>query len=97
MNFQSQRNLINRIEQIPLFFYLIKWLFFSLIIGILAGSASAIFLLSLDWISTWRESNLWIIALLPLGGLVIGLLYHYFGNEVVKGNNQLLEEFHNQI
>ena len=30
-----------------------------------------------------------------MGGLWIGLLYHYYGNEVAKGNNLLLEEYEN--
>lgn len=79
---------------IPSFIFLLKWLTISGIIGLLAGSASAIFLIALDWATQTRESNLWIIALLPLGGLVIGFVYHYFGKSVVKGNNQILEEFH---
>jgi H+/Cl- antiporter ClcA len=33
----------------------------------------------------------WIIWL-PIGGLLIGLGYHYYGKEAVKGNN-LLEEY----
>lgn len=74
--------------------YFIKWLSLSIIVGILAGSTSAFFLVSLDWVTKLRESNLWIIAFLPLGGLIIGLAYHHWGNNVVKGNNQLLEEFH---
>ena len=82
------------LEQIPLFFFLQKWLALALIIGLLAGSASAFFLVSLQWVTQWRESHLWVIALLPLGGLLIGLSYHYWGSSVVKGNNQLLEEFH---
>lgn len=60
----------------------------------MAGAASAALLLSLEWATDFREANLWIIALLPLGGLIIGLVYHYWGEDVVKGNNQLLEEFH---
>jgi H+/Cl- antiporter ClcA len=87
--------IITRIEQIPLLFYLVKWLLVALIIGVLAGSASAIFLIALDWATQYRENNLWIIALLPLGGLLIGLVYHYLGSDVVKGNNQLLDEFYN--
>ncbi|MFC5270384.1 voltage-gated chloride channel family protein [Adhaeribacter terreus] len=82
------------IEQIPQLFYLLKWLFLAAIVGIMAGSASAFFLVSLEWVTNFRENNTWIIAFLPLGGLAIGLLYHYFGSDVVKGNNQLLEEFH---
>jgi len=76
------------------FSYSVKWLLLSLIIGVITGSVSAFFLTSLNWVTQWRESHVWIIALLPLGGLVIGLMYHYFGNSVVKGNNLLLEELH---
>lgn len=65
-----------------------------MLIGSMAGAASAALLLSLEWATEYRESHLWIIALLPLGGLIIGLVYHYWGEDVVKGNNQLLEEFH---
>jgi len=81
-------------EQIPSLFYLIKWILICLLLGALAGSVSAFFLLSLDWATNWREAHLWIIALLPVGGFIIGLSYHLFGNSVVKGNNLLLEEFH---
>jgi H+/Cl- antiporter ClcA len=33
-----------------------------------------------------------LIWLLPLAGLVVGGLYHYWGASVAKGNNQLIEE-----
>jgi len=78
----------------PIGVYLIKWVMLSLATGILAGSASAFFLVSLDWVTDIRENHLWIISLLPIGGLIIGLAYHYWGSDVVKGNNQLVEEFH---
>lgn len=73
---------------------LVKWLLLAVPIGILVGSASAFFLESLNWVTTYRESHIWIIALLPLGGLIVGLTYHYYGESVVKGNNLLLEELH---
>jgi H+/Cl- antiporter ClcA len=75
--------------------YVIKWLCLTIIVGILAGTASAFFLVTLEWVTDLREGNFWIIAFLPIGGLIIGLAYHYWGSEVTKGNNQLLEEFHN--
>ncbi|MCK5824041.1 MAG: voltage-gated chloride channel family protein [Ichthyobacteriaceae bacterium] len=93
MDKYSIKKYILSIEQVSLFMYLLKWFFLAIIIGVLAGSASAFFLVSLEWATTFREHNLWIIALLPLGGLGIGLVYHYYGGSVVKGNNQLLEEF----
>ncbi|PRY89259.1 voltage-gated chloride channel family protein [Mongoliibacter ruber] len=82
-------------EFFPSIIFTAKWLLIAGIVGFLAGSASAFFLVSLDWMTNYREANLWIIALLPLGGLVIGWTYHKFGESVVKGNNQLLEEFYN--
>lgn len=94
MNKEDIKKRLITIEQIPILIYLIKWLILSAIVGILAGSASAFFLVSLDWVTNWRENHLWIIAFLPIGGLIVGLTYHYFGSNVVKGNNQLLEEFH---
>jgi len=84
-------------EFAPSLLFTAKWLCMAVIIGMLAGSASAIFLISLTWATNFRESNLWIIALLPLGGFFIGWTYHRFGESVVKGNNQLLEEFYNPL
>ncbi|GAA4237363.1 voltage-gated chloride channel family protein [Postechiella marina] len=81
-------------EQIPTLLYLFKWILICLVLGVLAGSVSAFFLISLDWATNYRESHLWIIALLPVGGFIIGLSYHLYGSSVVKGNNLLLEEFH---
>lgn len=82
------------IEQVPQFVYLLKWTAMALLIGGLAGSASAFFLVSLEWVTNFRESHVWIISLLPIAGFIIGWVYHQFGSNVVKGNNQLLEEFH---
>ncbi|WP_218598273.1 voltage-gated chloride channel family protein [Polaribacter sp. NJDZ03] len=77
------------------FVFLLKWTFICLLIGALTGSTSAVFLWTLEWATNYREANQWIIWLLPIAGFVIGLSYHYYGESVVKGNNLLLEEFHN--
>lgn len=92
--FNSYKKLLVKIEQFPMFFYLLKWLLITLVAGGLIGSASALLLISLDWVTEYREDNLWIIALLPIAGLIIGLMYHYWGSDVVKGNNVLIEEVH---
>lgn len=78
----------------PVLPYILKWLCISLIIGLLAGSASAGFLISLQWVTEFREHHIGLIALLPVAGLLIGLLYHYFGKEAEGGNNLLLETIH---
>jgi H+/Cl- antiporter ClcA len=73
----------------------LKWIFICVLIGIFSGSASAFFLVSLEWVTQFREHNQWIIGLLPIGGLAIGWLYYQYGASVVKGNNLLLEEYEN--
>jgi len=82
------------IPQITFLAFTVKWLLVACLIGVLIGSVSAFFLVALQWVTDYREANVWIISLLPLGGLAIGLTYHYFGASVVKGNNLLLEELH---
>ncbi|SDD48033.1 H+/Cl-antiporter ClcA [Algoriphagus faecimaris] len=74
--------------------YLSRWLLLGLLIGLLAGSASAFFLIALDWATNFREAHLWIIALLPLGGFLIGWTYYKIGQNSVKGNNLLLDELY---
>ena len=73
---------------------LLKWLAIGWAIGILTGSSSAALLATLEWATQWRESHPGIWLLLPLGGLVSGLIYHYFGRSVEGGNNLLLEQIH---
>lgn len=95
---KNQHKLVNaflKYEQFPIAAYVLKWALICTVIAAAAGSASAFFLVALDWATEWREGNTWIIALLPLGGLLIGLMYHYLGKEVEAGNNLLLDEIHN--
>jgi H+/Cl- antiporter ClcA len=72
-----------------------KWFIISCIVGILSGLGSAALLASLEWATNWRESHLWIIALLPIAGFLSGWVYHRYGKKVEAGNNLLLEEIHN--
>ena len=73
---------------------MLRWLLLASLVGALAGTASAGFLVSLEWMTQWRELHPWALALLPLGGLLVGLAYHRFGNRVVRGNNLILDEIH---
>jgi H+/Cl- antiporter ClcA len=81
-------------KRFPSTLYIAKWLFICSITGALIGSASAFFLVSLDWATQIREANAWLVWLLPVAGFAIGLLYHYFGKEVERGNNLLIETIH---
>lgn len=81
-------------RKFPALPYIFKWLMISIIIGALVGTASAGFLLSLEWATDFRESHWWIIAFLPVAGFLIGLLYYYWGKEVEAGNNLLISTIH---
>lgn len=81
-------------RKFPAIPYIGKWLLISIIIGVLIGSASAGFLQSLEWATNFRESHIWLIALLPLAGFLIGLLYYYWGKDVEAGNNLLIDNIH---
>ena len=75
---------------IPLLKSLLFWIAIGACVGTLSGSASAIFLLSLDWVGQVRDAHLWLLALLPLAGFGIGYCYHRYGSGVEKGNNLIL-------
>ena len=77
--------------------YFSKWVITCLFVGILSGLASAFFLVSLDWVTSFRIENKWLIFLLPISGLLIGSLYKMYDLDIGKGNNILLEEYKNPI
>ena len=84
-------------RQLRLLRQTLRWLFMGSAAGLLAGSASALLLVSLNWATDTRESHRWIIALLPLAGLAIGAMYYYLGRAVEGGNNLILDEIHTEI
>ncbi len=86
MNFQKLKEILLTI---------FKWILICILTGTLSGSASAFFLVSLEWVTQFRIHHDWIIWLLPIGGFLVGLSYYYWGESVVKGNNLLLEEYEN--
>jgi len=74
--------------------YVFRWLLMAGAVGALVGSASAFFLVALEFATDFREDNTSIILLLPLAGLFIGLTYYYWGKDVESGNNRILDEFY---
>ena len=69
----------------------LKWLAIYLLIGGIVGSATAFFLQSLDYVTLLRTNYIWVVYFLPIAGLLIGLLYYYYGDAANKGNNLLIE------
>jgi H+/Cl- antiporter ClcA len=72
----------------------VKWLAIYILVGGIVGSATAFFLQSLDYVTLLRTNHIWVVYFLPIVGLVIGLLYYYYGDAANKGNNLLIETHH---
>jgi H+/Cl- antiporter ClcA len=87
--------MIKQNDQVPLFSNLLKWVILVLIVGIAAGTLSAAFLTALNIATTFRDQHIWMLYLLPVAGLIIGLLYHHKGRGVERGNNLVFDTVHN--
>lgn len=74
--------------------YFLKWTVISTIAGSLIGSASALFLFLLETVTDLRIDTPILLYFLPLGGLIVGLVYYYWGGDANRGNNLLIDEYH---
>jgi H+/Cl- antiporter ClcA len=81
-------------EQITMLAHVGRWIALSGVVGCLAGSASAIFLWSLDVATDTRLVHPWLIWLLPFAGFAVGWVYLKVGKSVEGGNNLLIDEIH---
>src|ERR1700681_3202524 len=81
-------------EQVRAGWCLVKWTVLGSCVGVLGGSASALFLVSLDYVTRVRLQAPWLLFLLPAGGYLIALFYQHFGKGCEGGNNLVLEEIH---
>lgn len=69
-----------------------RWLMFCVPLGVIVGSVVAFFLWSLDRVTELQWNFPWLLFLLPLAGLVSGLMYHYFGKNSEAGNSLILAQ-----
>lgn len=65
-----------------------------LLLAVVSGSASAVFLLALDAVGELRNQHLWLIGLLPLAGWCIGWIYHRYGGAANSGSELLFDAYH---
>ena len=69
---------------------LFKWLVLSVFIGIVVGLVGVSFHFSLEYVTELRQEKPWILLLMPLAGLIIVALYHYFGMEDDTGTETVI-------
>ena len=72
-----------------------KKLIYAVGAGLLSGFAASLFLISLAWVSEFRNTHSYLVYGLPFSGLVIGYLYHLYGREIQPGTNLIIDEIHN--
>ena len=85
---------LGKSEFVSILRYLLRWIPAAVLAGVMGGTASALLLWSLVVATNFRETHKWIIALLPLAGLLVGMMYRTFGTSVEAGNNLILDEIH---
>src|SRR5579875_2806125 len=72
----------------------VGWVPIAAAVGVMAGTASALLLWSLNLATALRTVHPWLILLLAPAGGAVGLLYRHFGSTVEAGNNLILEQVH---
>lgn len=72
----------------------LKWIAFSILSGILIGMVSSAFFYCLKFVTDERQKHPWIIFMLPLGGVMIVLLYRMLHNENDSGTNLIISAIH---
>lgn len=70
-----------------------KWTLLILLTGLFVGSASALFLWSLDLVTKFRLEQPWLLFCLPLFGVCIALLYAYTKTSLSNGNSYIIQSF----
>ncbi len=85
---------VNLGEQRTFGYTLVKWIVLGSVVGVLSGTASAIFLVTLNWATAVRNANPNLLFLLPLAGFFIGWSYYRIGGSAARGNNLVIEQVH---
>jgi H+/Cl- antiporter ClcA len=70
------------------------WLVWASVVGMVAGVASAFFLVLLESATQFRLANPALILMLPIVGFGIAWVYHHYGNDARLGNALIIEEIH---
>ncbi len=81
-------------DQLAFSHFTLKWLLVLIPVSGAVGSATTLFLWSLDVVTHFRWAHPWLLYLLPLGGVFVAALYHFFGKSAEGGNNLIVEQIH---
>jgi H+/Cl- antiporter ClcA len=74
--------------------YLLRWTLLVIPVSLAAGSLVALFLWLLDRAVYLRFDHPWLLFLLPIAGVLIYVLYKFWGKNAEAGNNLIMDEIH---
>ena len=69
---------------------LLRWVFYSVLMGVLVGFIGIAFVYAIQWVTTFRTGHWWTVLTLPAGGLLIVWLYRISHDQNDKGTNMVL-------
>lgn len=69
---------------------LLKWVLFSVLVGVSVGAVGAVFHMAIDKATALRSDYGWLLYLLPLAGLLIVWAYHITGMSDDKGTEYII-------
>lgn len=69
----------------------------TIIVSIVMGIISAMFLRSLEFVTTLREGFPYLIFLIPIIGILTAYTYSKYGNGSNRGNNLIIESVHKEV
>ena len=70
--------------------YMLRWTLFALVTGAVGGLLGGAFAWCIKTVTGLRDGRPWVVALLPLAGLIIVFLYKITGEEKNRGTNMVL-------
>ena len=70
---------------------LIKWIILGLIVGIIVGLVGALFSHMLTFANAFRKDNPLVLLFLPIAGIIIVCLYHFFKDYHDTGTNLIIK------
>jgi len=86
--FEKTKSFLIPTKDYAIFFF--KWLLLGIIMGVSGGAVGTFFSKSIAFVTQLRNQNGWLLYLLPLGGIIIAIIYHFFKIQDV-GTNEVFE------
>lgn len=69
----------------------LKWGLLAILVGCVVGVVGVAFVRGMCWVTEFRQTHSWVIGLLPVGGLLIIMAYHWAGVLRPRGTNLVIQ------